>query len=227
MCEEECEAPCPIHPVTGRTLRQNLEDVEVQLADQDVVYAIDRPLKPTGGILVIKGNLAPDGAVLKSSGVTIRRHTGPARVFENEEAALRAILSGQIAKGDVLVIRYEGPKGGPGMREMLAVTSAIAGAGMIADVALITDGRFSGGSHGIVVGHIAPEAQAGGPIAAIEEGDIITIDLEAKTIDVDLSDAELASRLAALPDRPIPHRRGALAKYARLVESASLGAITH
>ena len=222
MCDEECEAPCSIHPVTGRTLRQNLEDVEVQLADQDVVYAIDPPLKPTGGILVIKGNLAPDGAVLKSSGVTIRQHRGPARVFEKEETALQAILEGQIAKGDVLVIRYEGPQGGPGMREMLAVTSAIAGAGIIADVALITDGRFSGGSHGIVVGHMAPEAQAGGPIAAIQEGDTITIDLEAKTIDVDLSDAELASRLAALPDRPIPYRTAAAAATMRMTRTMML-----
>ena len=177
--------------VTGRTLRQNLADMEVQLDGQDVVLPVDRPLKPTGGILVIKGNLAPEGAVLKSSGATVRQHRGPARVFEKEETALQAILEGKIAKGDVLVIRYEGPKGGPGMREMLAVTSAIAGAGMIADVALTTDGRFSGGSHGIVVGHIAPEAQAGGPIAAIEEGDTITIE------------------------------------YARLVESASRGAVTH
>ena len=180
--------------------------------------------------LVIKGNLAPEGGCSRargSRGPAATQPRGPARVFKKEETALQAILEGQIAKGDVLVIRYEGPQGGPGMREMLAVTSAIAGAGIIADVALITDGRFSGGSHGIVVGHMAPEAQAGGPIAAIEEGDIITIDLDAATIDVDLAPAVLQSRLDALPQREIPYRRGALAKYARLVSSASLGAITH
>ena len=156
--------------VTGRTIAENLADVEVHLDGQDVVYPVEKPLKESGGILIIKGNLAPEGAVLKSSGVTVRRHRGPARVFEAEERALQAILKGEVRKGDVLVIRYEGPRGGPGMREMLALTSAIAGAGLIADVALITDGRFSGGSHGIVVGHIAPEAQAGGPIAAVQRG---------------------------------------------------------
>ncbi len=213
--------------VTGKTLRENLADVEVKLDGQDVVFPVSSPLKPTGGILVIKGNLAPEGAVLKSSGVKIRQHRGPARVFEEEESALQAILGGKIEKGDVIVIRYEGPKGGPGMREMLSPTSAIAGAGMIGDVALITDGRFSGGSHGIVVGHIAPEAQAGGPIAAVQEGDTITLDLDAKSIEVDLDDAEIARRLAALPARQIPAQRGALAKYAKLVTSASLGATTH
>ena len=213
--------------VTGRTIAENLADVEVHLDGQDVVYPVEKPLKESGGILIIKGNLAPEGAVLKSSGVTVRRHRGPARVFEAEERALQAILKGEVRKGDVLVIRYEGPRGGPGMREMLALTSAIAGAGLIADVALITDGRFSGGSHGIVVGHIAPEAQAGGPIAAVREGDIISIDLEHKSIAVELSAQELRQRLAAVPERPIPYTRGVLAKYARLVSSASRGAITH
>ena len=213
--------------VTGRTIAENLAGVEVHLDGQDVVYPVDKPLKEGGGILVIKGNLAPEGAVLKSSGVTVRRHRGPARVFDAEEGALQAILKGQVNKGDVLVIRYEGPRGGPGMREMLALTSAIAGAGLIADVALITDGRFSGGSHGIVVGHIAPEAQAKGPIAAVQEGDIIALDLEHKSIELELSDDEIRRRLAALPERPIPYTRGALAKYARLVSSASYGATTH
>jgi dihydroxy-acid dehydratase len=213
--------------VTGRTIAENLADVEVHLDGQDVVYPVEKPLKESGGILIIKGNLAPEGAVLKSSGVTVRRHRGPARVFEAEERALQAILKGEVRKGDVLVIRYEGPRGGPGMREMLALTSAIAGAGLIADVALITDGRFSGGSHGIVVGHIAPEAQARGPIAAVQEGDIIALDLEHKSIEVELSAAEIERRLAALPERPIPYTRGALAKYARLVSSASYGATTH
>ena len=213
--------------VTGRTIAENLADVEVHLDEQDVVYPVDKPLKESGGILVIKGNLAPEGAVLKSSGVKVRRHRGPARVFDAEEVALQAILTGQVNKGDVLVIRYEGPRGGPGMREMLALTSAIAGAGLIADVALITDGRFSGGSHGIVVGHIAPEAQARGPIAAVHEGDIITLDLEHKSIEVELPAEEIRQRLAALPERPIPYTRGVLAKYARLVSSASYGATTH
>ena len=213
--------------VTGRTIAENLADVEVHLDGQDVVYPVDQPLKESGGILVIKGNLAPEGAVLKSSGVKVRRHRGPARVFDAEEVALQAILTGQANKGDVLVIRYEGPRGGPGMREMLALTSAIAGAGLIADVALITDGRFSGGSHGIVVGHIAPEAQARGPLAAVHEGDIITLDLEHKSIEVELSADEIRQRLAALPERPIPYTRGVLAKYARLVSSASYGATTH
>ena len=213
--------------VSGRTIAENLADVEVHLDGQDVVFPVEKPYKESGGILVIKGNLAPEGAVLKSSGVTVRRHRGPARVFDAEEGALQAILKGQVNKGDVLVIRYEGPRGGPGMREMLALTSAIAGAGLIADVALITDGRFSGGSHGIVVGHIAPEAQAGGPIAAVQEGDIIALDLEHKSIAVELPAAEIERRLAALPERPIPYTRGALAKYARLVSSASYGATTH
>jgi dihydroxy-acid dehydratase len=212
--------------VTGKTLAENLADVEIQLEGQDVVFPMGSPLKATGGILVIKGNLAPDGAVLKSSGVKVRRHSGPARVFEDEESALQAILAGKIVKGDVVVIRFEGPRGGPGMREMLSPTSAIAGAGLIADVALITDGRFSGGSHGIVVGHIAPEAAAGGAIAAIREGETVSIDLDTKSIDLDVSAEEISSRLAALPARPNPYQRGALAKYARLVSSASEGAIT-
>ena len=154
--------------VSGRTIAENLADVEVHLDGQDVVYPVDQPLKESGGILVIKGNLAPEGAVLKSSGVTVRSHRGPARVFDAEEGALQAILTGQVNKGDVLVIRYEGPRGGPGMREMLALTSANRRRRPDRDVALITDGRFSGGSHGIVVGHIAPEAQARGPIAAVQ-----------------------------------------------------------
>ena len=187
--------------VNGRTVAENLADVSVELEGQDVLYPLSAPVKPTAPISVIKGNLAPEGAVLKSSGGTVRRHTGPARVFDEEESALRAILDGSI----------------------------VAGAGLIADVALITDGRFSGGSHGIVVGHVAPEAQAGGPIAAVQEGDEITLDLDAKTIDVALTDQEIEARLREIKpaERPIPYQRGVLAKYARLVSSASLGAITH
>lgn len=213
--------------VTGRTIAENLADVKVKIDHQNVIYPVENPLKETGGILVIKGNLAPEGAVLKTSGVTVIRHQGPARVFDAEEEALQEILKGNIRKGDVLVIRYEGPQGGPGMREMLALTSAIAGSGLIGDVALITDGRFSGGSHGIVVGHIAPEAQVRGPLAVVHEGDIITIDLERKSIEIDLSAVEIERRTANLLERPISYSRGALAKYARLVSSASLGAITH
>lgn len=215
--------------VNGRTVAENLADVRVELTGQDVLYSLDAPVKSTGPISVIFGNLAPEGAVLKSSGVKVRRHVGPARVFDEEESALRAILEGSIIAGDTIVIRYEGPRGGPGMREMLAPTAAIAGAGLIGEVALITDGRFSGGSHGIVVGHVAPEAQSGGPIAVVQEGDQIIIDLDAKTIDVALSSQEIETRLREErpTERSIPYQRGVLAKYARLVSSASLGAITH
>lgn len=215
--------------INGRSVAENLSEVQVELSGQDVLYPLSDPVKPNGPISIIFGNLAPEGAVLKSSGVKVRRHTGPARVFDEEESALQAILDGSIVAGDTVVIRYEGPRGGPGMREMLAPTAAIAGAGLIGDVALVTDGRFSGGSHGIVVGHVAPEAQAGGPIAVVQDNDQITIDLDAKTIDVALSDQEIQMRLqeSQPSERPIPYQRGVLAKYARLVSSASLGAITH
>ncbi|TVR52966.1 MAG: dihydroxy-acid dehydratase [Spirochaetaceae bacterium] len=213
--------------VTGKTVAENLADVEVSLDGQDVVHSFESPEKATGPIVILKGNLAPDGAVLKTCGLkTDFAHTGPARVFENEEHALEAILAGGITKGDVVVIRYEGPRGGPGMREMLSPTSAIAGAGLIKDVALITDGRFSGGSHGMVVGHVAPEAQVGGPIGLIRDGDIVTIDSRAKVITVDLDDAELERRKAAWSAPAPRYTRGALAKFARLVSSASEGAVT-
>jgi len=212
--------------VTGKSIAENLKEVKVTLDGQDVVYPLSHPVKGTGPIVVLKGNLATEGAVLKTCGVEITCHRGPARVFENEEDALGAILNNSIQKGDTLVIRYEGPKGGPGMREMLAPTSALAGAGLLNDVALITDGRFSGGSHGMVVGHIAPEAQDGGAIAVLRDGDMIVIDSEQKRIDVELTEDEIQARLARWTPRPGSYPRGVLQKYARLVSSASKGAVT-
>ncbi|TVR01816.1 MAG: dihydroxy-acid dehydratase [Spirochaetaceae bacterium] len=213
--------------VTGKTLAENLADVKVTLDGQDVVHPFESPEKPTGPIVILKGNLATEGAVLKTCGLkTDFVHSGPARVYEHEEEALDAILNDNVKKGDVVVIRYEGPKGGPGMREMLSPTSAIAGAGLIKDVALITDGRFSGGSHGMVVGHVAPEAAVGGTIALIKEGDIVTIDSKAKLIHVDLDDAELKRRRAEWTPPQPRYTWGVLAKFAKLVSSASEGAIT-
>lgn len=212
--------------VNGRTVAQNLENIEVKLERQEVVHTFDNPVKQNGPIVVLKGNLASEGAVLKTCGLQEVVHTGPARVFEDEEHALHAILNDGVQKGDVVVIRNEGPKGGPGMREMLSPTSAIAGAGLLHDVALITDGRFSGGSHGMVVGHISPEAQVGGTIALLEDGDTITIDSNKKELSVDLTDEELDRRRKTWRPRETAYKRGALAKYAQLVSSSSLGAIT-
>ncbi len=212
--------------VTGKTVAENLKDVKVNLDGQDVVYPLDKPLRNKGPIVVLKGNLAPDGCVLKTCGLSVVHHKGPAKVFEDEESALQAILNGRIVKGDTIVIRYEGPKGGPGMREMLAPTSALAGMGLHKDVALITDGRFSGGSHGMVVGHVAPEAQDGGPIAAVKEGDIVEIDSETKKLTLHVSDSELKARLSKWKPKQIKYKSGALYKYAKLVSSASKGAIT-
>lgn len=212
--------------VTGKTIAENLEDVEIQLDGQDVVHGFDEPVKAQGPIVILKGNLAPDGAVLKTCGLQEVVHTGPARVFENEQHAMKEIISGSIKAGDVVVIRYEGPKGGPGMREMLAPTSAIAGAGLLHDVALITDGRFSGGSHGMVVGHVSPEAQEGGPIALLRDGDVVTVNSHTKELSVQLSDDELASRRKDWKPKDHGYTRGVLAKFARLVSSASTGAVT-
>ncbi len=212
--------------VTGASVAENLRDLEVSLAGQEVIHPFEDPVKPTGPIVVLKGNLAPEGAVLKTCGLQEVVHSGPARIFEAEEEALQAILSGGIRSGDVVVIRYEGPRGGPGMREMLGPTSAIAGAGLIGEVALITDGRFSGGSHGMVVGHVAPEAQRGGPLALIREGETVTIDSRRKLLEVAVPEEELALRRSAWQPRPARYASGALAKYARLVSSASLGAVT-
>ncbi|HET6452445.1 MAG TPA: dihydroxy-acid dehydratase [Spirochaetia bacterium] len=211
---------------TGHTVEENLRDVSADLSGQEIIHPLDSPVSPRGPISILKGNFAEEGAVLKTVGIGEFLHRGPARVFEGEEEALKAILAKQIRKGDVVVIRNEGPRGGPGMREMLAPTSALAGAGLLKEVALVTDGRFSGGSRGMLVGHVAPEARDGGMIALVQEGDVITIDAYKKTITVDLPPAEVARRRASWKPREIAYKTGALAKYARLVSSASKGAVT-
>ncbi len=212
--------------VTGRTLAENLADVGPYPEGQDIVRSLDNPIRADSHLAVLYGNLAPQGAVAKLSSTGSTRFSGRARVFRSEEDALSAILDGTVVAGDVVVIRYEGPKGGPGMREMLSPTSAIIGRGLGGEVALITDGRFSGGSHGIVVGHVTPEAAVGGPLAIVEDGDQITIDSETKTIDVHLSDEEMDLRLRKWQPPAPKATRGLLAKYARLVSSASEGAVT-
>jgi dihydroxy-acid dehydratase len=213
--------------ITGRTVAEQLAEVPAEpRADQDVIRPFDRPLYREGHLAILRGNLGPEGSVAKISGVKQPRITGPARVFESEEASLEAILAGRIRPGDVLVIRYEGPRGGPGMREMLSPTSAIIGAGLGDAVGLITDGRFSGGTYGMVVGHVAPEAAVGGPIALVEEGDLITIDAPARKLELHVPEPELARRRAAWRPPAPRYTRGVLAKYAKLVSSASLGAIT-
>lgn len=212
--------------VTGRTIEENLAEVKVDLTNQDVVRPVERPEKPTGPIMILTGNLAQEGAVLKTCGLQEVVHRGPARVFDAEEAAMAAILDGAVASGDVVVIRYEGPRGGPGMREMLGPTSAIAGAGLLKEVALITDGRFSGGSHGMVVGHVAPEAQVGGALALLRDGDVICIDSREKSLRVELSEDELSRRREQWRAPEPRYTRGALAKFARLASSASKGAVT-
>lgn len=212
--------------VNGKTLAQNLADVTDYPAGQDIIMPFDKPLKADSHLRILRGSIAPEGAVAKISGQEGTQFTGQARVFNSEEDCMAAILDGTVVAGDVLVIRYEGPKGGPGMREMLSPTSAIMGRGLGNDVALITDGRFSGGSHGFVVGHITPEAMVGGPIAIIEDGDTITIDAENNEINLGVADAEIQQRLRAWT-APEPNvKRGVLAKYAKTVGSASEGAIT-
>jgi len=213
--------------VTGKTLRELLADVPARpREDQDVIRPFERPLYSTGHLAVLRGNLAPEGSVAKLSGVAMRRITGPARVFDGEEECLQAILAGRIRPGDVVVIRYEGPRGGPGMREMLAPTSALIGAGLGDSVGLLTDGRFSGGTYGLVVGHVAPEAAVGGPLALVEEGDPITIDGDARRVDLGVDDGELERRRGRWVAPPPHAGRGVLAKYARQVGSASFGAVT-
>lgn len=211
--------------VTGRTLAENLRHVKPYPKDQDIIRPFDNPIRREGHLVILRGNLAPEGAVAKISGQEGDRFRGPARVFESEEEALARILDGGVKKGDVVVIRYEGPRGGPGMREMLAPTSAIMGKGLGRDVALITDGRFSGGSHGFVVGHISPEAAVGGPLAVVRDGDMIAIDAVKRKLDVELSESELRARLKRWrPPKP-RYVRGVLGKYARLVGSAARGAV--
>ncbi|MDH3805922.1 MAG: dihydroxy-acid dehydratase, partial [Gammaproteobacteria bacterium] len=212
--------------VTGKTLAENLAEVEDYPAGQDIIRSFDNPIKADSHLSILYGNLAPEGAVAKITGKEGLRFEGIARVFHSEEDALRAILDGLIKAGDVVVIRFEGPKGGPGMREMLSPTGAIMGKGLGADVALITDGRFSGGSHGFVVGHVSPEAAVGGPIALIEDGDLIVIDAASKQIELGISDAEMAGRRQRWKRPRSPIKSGALAKYRNEVSSAAEGAVT-
>ena len=212
--------------VTGKTMAENLKDV-VFPSDQDVVRPVSKPITPTGGVVGLKGNLAPEGAIVKVAGMEKLKFTGTALCFDSEEEAFAAVEKRQYKEGDVLVLRYEGPKGGPGMREMLSTTAAIYGQGMGDQVALITDGRFSGATRGFCVGHVGPEAAIGGPIALLKDGDIITIDAEAGTISVDLGDAELEKRRKAWTPRKTDYQSGTLWKYAQTVGSAEKGAVTH
>jgi len=220
-----------LHPdaltITGKTIAEQLVDVPSQLpSDQDVIRPWNNPMYAQGHLAILKGNMANEGAVAKITGVKNPEITGPARVFESEEACLEAILAGKIQAGDIIVVRYEGPKGGPGMREMLAPTSAIIGAGLGDKVGLITDGRFSGGTYGMVVGHVAPEAAVGGAIALVEEGDMITIDAHKRLLQLNISDEELEKRRQAWEPPTPRYNRGVLAKYAKLVSSSSVGAVT-
>lgn len=211
--------------VTGKTLKENLQHYPSLASGQAIIHGLKQPLLPTGPLVILRGNLAPGGSVCKISGLKHLSFTGPANVYDGEEATFKAIMNGEVTKGQVVVIRNEGPKGGPGMREMLAVTSAIIGKGLGEDVALITDGRFSGGTHGHVVGHIAPEAAVGGPIGALRNGDMVTIDVENRKLHVDLTDEELQKRLSALPPFEPRVKTGWLARYSKLVTSADKGAV--
>lgn len=211
--------------VTGKTVAENLADVDTPL-DGKVIRTLDDPLHANGGLSILQGTLAPEGAVVKTAGFDAELFEGPARVFERERAAMDALTEGAISAGDIVVIRYEGPKGGPGMREMLAITAAIKGAGLGKDVLLLTDGRFSGGTTGLCIGHIAPEATDGGPIALVRDGDLIRVDIAARTLDLLVDPAELEARRADWAPLPPRYTRGVLAKYAKLVHSASEGAIT-
>jgi dihydroxy-acid dehydratase len=212
--------------VSGRSLGDEAAALAVETPGQEVVRPFDRPIKKSGGFVVLHGNLAPEGGVVKLSGTEREAHRGPARVFDSEEAAFDAVQRQAIGPGDVVVIRYEGPSGGPGMREMLGVTAALVGAGLGDSVALITDGRFSGATHGLMVGHISPEASRGGPLAAVRDGDIIVLDIAGRRLDVELSEAELRGRLETWRQPAARYSTGVLAKYARLVSSASIGAVT-
>lgn len=212
--------------VTGKTLGENLRDVPPLKAGQKIIQPIEKPIKPTGHIQILRGNLAPEGAVAKITGKEGLYFSGPAKCFDSEEDMLHALEQKRIGKGDVIIIRYEGPKGGPGMPEMLTPTSAIMGAGLGSDVALLTDGRFSGGSHGFIVGHVTPEAQVGGPLALVRDGDIVTLDAEKNRLDVAVSEAELNARKSAWQAPPLKATRGTLYKYIKNVKSASEGCVT-
>ena len=212
--------------VTGKTVAENLEGINPPDPDGKIIRALNDPIHKTGGIAILKGSMAPKGAVVKTAGFDLEDFTGPARVFEREAAAMQALTEGKISKGDVVVIRYEGPKGGPGMREMLAITSAIKGAGLGKDVLLLTDGRFSGGTTGLCIGHIAPEATDGGPIALVRDSDLIRVNIAARTLELLVEPEELAARKAEWAPLPPRYTRGVLAKYSKLVHSAAEGAYT-
>jgi len=212
--------------VTGKTLAENLADMNIMPVDGEVIRTLDNPLHHNGGIAILRGTLAPEGAVVKTAGFDLDVFEGTARVFERERAAMDALTEGKVVAGDAIVIRYEGPKGGPGMREMLAITAAIKGAGLGKDVLLLTDGRFSGGTTGLCIGHIAPEAVDGGPIALLRDGDLIRVDIATRTLDLLVDEEELASRRQSWQPLPPRYTRGVLAKYSKLVHSASVGAIT-
>jgi dihydroxy-acid dehydratase len=211
--------------VSGKTLAESISGKTI--LDTDVIHPLENPYAATGGLSILFGNLAPDGAVVKGGGVapSMRKHSGPARIYESQDSAIAGILNGEVKPGEVIVIRYEGPRGGPGMQEMLAPTSAIMGMGLGESVALITDGRFSGGTRGACIGHVSPEAAARGPIAALHPGDIIELDIDARTLNVRLSEAELEKRLAALPPFKSPVKSSWLRRYTQLVSSANRGAV--
>jgi dihydroxy-acid dehydratase len=209
---------------TGKTLRENLAEINPPDPDGKIIRAMKDPIHKDGGIAILRGSIAPDGAVVKTAGFDLETFEGPAKVFEREAAAMEALTRGEIKAGDVVVIRYEGPKGGPGMREMLAITGAIKGAGLGKDVLLLTDGRFSGGTTGLCIGHIAPEATDGGPIALVRDGDLIRVDVAARSLDLLVDDEELAARKQQWQPLPPRYTRGVLAKYTKLVHSASEGA---
>lgn len=211
--------------VTGQTIGEEADRAE-ETPGQEVVRTVEDPLKDQGGLAILRGNICPDGAVVKVAGTERMSHVGPARVFENEQECFAVVKAGGIEKGDVIVIRNEGPAGGPGMREMLQVTAALVGEGMGEHVALLTDGRFSGATRGLMIGHVAPESVKGGPISAIRDGDVITIDIEERRLDVDLPEGVIAERIASYEPPPPVYDRGVMAKYAEAVSSASLGAIT-
>ncbi len=212
--------------VTGKTMAENLAELNPDPLDGEVIHHLDNPIHATGGLTILHGTLAPEGAVVKTAGFDADVFEGPARVFERERAAMDALTEGKVSKGDIVVIRYEGPKGGPGMREMLAITGAIKGAGLGKDVLLLTDGRFSGGTTGLCIGHIAPEASDGGPVALVQDGDLIRVDIAAQTLDLLVEPTELEARRANWAPLPPRYTRGVLAKYSKLVRSASEGAIT-
>ena len=211
--------------VTGRTFGEEAADAR-ETPGQEVIHPLAKPIKATGGLAILKGNLAPEGCVIKTTGIENKTRRGPARVFGREEDAMAAVTSGRIKPGDILVVRYEGPKGGPGMREMLGVTSAIVGAGLADHTGLVTDGRFSGATRGFMVGHVAPEAAAGGPIAAVQEGDSILLDIENRKIELEIPAAELETRLKAWKPPAPKYTSGVFDKYVRLVGSAAGGAVT-